>query len=31
VITYGQKPYGRQTPQYARADDLGWTLADPPA
>lgn len=31
VITYGQQPYGQQTPQYAGADDLGWTLADPPA
>ena len=31
VITLGQRPYGRQTPQVAGADDLGWTLADPPA
>jgi len=31
AITLGQKPYGRQTPQFAGAPDLGWTLADPPA
>ena len=31
AITLGQRPYGRQTPQFAGADDLGWTLADPPA
>ena len=30
-VTHGQRPHGRQTPQYAGADDLGWTLADPPA
>ncbi len=31
AITLGQKPYGRQTPQFAGAPDLGWTLSDPPA
>ena len=31
AITLGQRPYGRQTPQFAGAADLGWTLADPPA
>lgn len=31
AITLGQRPYGRQTPQFAGAGDLGWTLADPPA
>lgn len=30
-ITYGQRPHGRQTPQFSGAGDLGWTLADPPA
>jgi len=31
AITLGQRPHGRQTPQFAGAADLGWTLADPPA
>ena len=31
AITLGQQPHGRQTPQWAGAADLGWTLADPPA
>lgn len=31
AITLGQRPHGRQTPQFAGAPDLGWTLADPPA
>ena len=31
AITLGQKPHGRQTPQFAGAPDLGWTLSDPPA
>ena len=31
AITLGQRPHGRQTPQFAGASDLGWTLADPPA
>ena len=31
AITLGQRPHGRQTPQFAGAGDLGWTLADPPA
>ena len=31
AITLGQRPHGRQTPQYAGDPDLGWTLADPPA
>ena len=31
AITLGQRPYGRQTPQFSGAADLGWTLADPPA
>ncbi len=31
AITYGQRPHGRQTPQFSGAADLGWTLADPPA
>ena len=30
AITLGQRPHGRQTPQFAGAPDLGWTLADPP-
>ena len=31
AITLGQRPHGRQTPQFAGAADLGWTLSDPPA
>ncbi len=31
AITLGQRPHGRQTPQFAGAPDLGWTLSDPPA
>ena len=31
AISLGQKPYGRQTPEFAGPVDLGWTLADPPA
>ena len=31
AVTLGQRPHGRQTPQFAGTDDLGWTLADPPA
>jgi hypothetical protein len=31
AISIGQEPYGQQTPQFAGAPDLGWTLADPPA
>ena len=31
AVTLGQEPYGRQTPEWAGAADLGWTLADPPA
>ncbi|MCW2681199.1 MAG: peptidase caspase catalytic subunit p20 [Frankiales bacterium] len=31
AITLGQRPHGRQTPQFTGAPDLGWTLADPPA
>ena len=31
AVTAGQRPHGRQTPQFAGAPDLGWTLADPPA
>ena len=31
AITLGQRPHGRQTPHFAGAADLGWTLADPPA
>ena len=31
AITLGQRPHGRQTPQFAGAADLGWTLADPPS
>ena len=31
ALSLGQQPHGRQTPQVVGADDLGWTLADPPA
>jgi hypothetical protein len=31
AVTWGQTPHGPQTPQFAGAPDLGWTLADPPA
>jgi len=31
ALTLGQQPHGQQTPQVVGADDLGWTLADPPA
>lgn len=31
AITLRQTPYGRQTPQFAGYDVLGWTLANPPS
>lgn len=31
VVTWGQVPYGPQTPQVAGDPVRGWTLADPPA
>jgi hypothetical protein len=31
VVTYYQRPHGRQTPQFAGMPVRGWTLADPPA
>jgi hypothetical protein len=31
VVTYYQRPHGRQTPQVAGMAVRGWTLADPPA
>lgn len=31
VVTFTQRPYGRQTPRIAGMPVRGWTLADPPA
>jgi hypothetical protein len=31
VVTFYQRPHGRQTPQFAGMPVRGWTLADPPA